>query len=116
MLLTLCFAITSCESSREKQIVGKWQYASWKMAGETIDLNNLGNPVVDFQEGGIFIVKAGFQENTEKWRLDKDTLFFEQKDGNTQKHLLNIVGNDTLKLTGASGDWPTELLLVRIKE
>lgn len=109
-----CFV--ACETEQERTIIGKWNYASWNMAGQEVNLKGLGNPVIEFKEGGVYVVKAGLQENTESWELDGDTLVFLQKNGESQKHLIRKLTADTLDLKSFTGRIETELLLVRATE
>jgi hypothetical protein len=116
-MLVLCSALfTACESENEPTIIGKWNYASWNMAGQDVNLKGLGNPVIEFKEGGVYVVKAGLQENTENWTLDGDTLVFLQKNGESQKHLIRKLTADTMDLKSFTGRIETELLLVRATE
>jgi hypothetical protein len=117
MLATVvCGLFMACEPGVNKDLKGQWNYAEWSMAGTVVDIATMGNPVIDFQENDVFTVQYGDQSNSEKWKVEGDTLRFNYKDGTSQSYLMTHKGSDTLELNGKSGNIETRLVLVRLKE
>jgi hypothetical protein len=117
MLATVvCGLFMACEPGTNKDLKGQWNYAEWSMAGTAVDIATMGNPVIDFQENDVFTVQYGDQSNSEKWKVEGDTLRFNYKDGTSQSYLMTHKDSDTLELNGKSGNIETRLVLVRLKE
>ncbi len=108
--------IMACNTqTSEHNIVGKWAYAEWSLGEQQVDLMNMGEPTIEFEKDGAYILRAGFQENHETWQLKGDTLTLVYKDGNNQSLVIDKHTADTLVLTGKAGELDSKLVLVKVK-
>jgi hypothetical protein len=116
LLLVACTTLLlACNSnSNEKNIVKKWTYHEISMNGKVMTAQELGNPTIDFQEAGKYILSFGPMSDSGKWELRADTGFYTVSDVSKSSQELSILklSKDTFRLKNNSVE--SDLILTMV--
>lgn len=86
-LVLALVALSGCKKSLRQQLIGKWDYQSITINGQTTYGSSMSNPVLEFKEDGQMITISGNMKSVEGWELHGDTIVLK---GDAQPQYLKI--------------------------
>jgi hypothetical protein len=86
-LLVVALGLAGCKKTLKQRLIGKWDYQSITINGQTTYGDKMSNPVMEFKEDGQLVTITGNIKTTEGWELHGDTIILK---GDAQPQYLKI--------------------------